>query len=241
MRLASLVRVSPWSLPWNVPPSPSQCFAVASTDVGLPSCPCKPADHRSSIGADQRRIRTVAFVGPAPAWILDDSEGWREGPGEAGGAHLLGGRPADPVHQLRIVRRAEPDVMREERRTVDIVMPVDRVHAPDHRHFHLHVGRHRGAVEFVRQFQPVVDAGMHVHRRPRTAAVEDRADIVFAHVVGRDRADVGLGDLADLLLERHALDDRADAGIERRVGIGRGRSVSWRSGLQRRACRKQRS
>jgi hypothetical protein len=33
------------------------------------------------------------------------------------------GRPADARHQRGIVRRAEPDVVREERRAVDVVVP----------------------------------------------------------------------------------------------------------------------
>ena len=127
----------------------------------------------------------------------------------------LRGRVADPRHQRRIVRRAEPDVVREKRRAVDIVVAVDGVGAPDHRHLDRHVGRHRRAIIFVGQLQPVVDARVHVHRRPGAAAVEDRAEIIAANLVGRDRANVGLGDLPDLLLERHAGDDRANAGVDR--------------------------
>ena len=48
--------------------------------------------------------------------------------------------------------------------------------------------------------------------------------IISANLVGRDRADVGLGHLPDLLLERHSGDDRADAGVER--GIRR-RPLDW--------------
>ena len=117
------------------------------------------------------------------------------------------------------MRGAEPDIVREERRAIDIVVPVDRVGAPDHRHLDRHVGRHRRAVIVVGQLQPVADAGVHVHARPGAAAVEDRAEIIAADIVGRDRADVGLGHLPDLLLERHSGDDRADARFDR--GLGR--------------------
>src|SRR3546814_10681858 len=39
-------------------------------------------------------------------------------------------------------------------------------------------------------------------------------------VLGRDRADVGLDQLADLLLDRHLLDQRVDARLGRGVGNG---------------------
>ena len=97
-------------------------------------------------------------------------------------------------------------------------------------------------VEVVGQLQPVVDARVHVHARPGAAAVEDRADIVVADVVRRDRADVGLGHLPDLLLERHASDDRADARLDRRIGGGDGSSRCRRDSLateEKRGCKTQ--
>src|SRR5205085_4946412 len=39
------------------------------------------ADHCLAIAAHKRRIGTIAFVGPAPARVLDDREGRSEGPG----------------------------------------------------------------------------------------------------------------------------------------------------------------
>jgi len=113
----------------------------------------------------------------------------------------------DPPHQQRIVRRAEPDIVGKEGRSIDIVMPVNRVGAPKNRHLDRHVGRHRRTVVIVGLLQPVVDAGVHVHRRPRAAAVEDRPDVIAPHFVGGDRANVRLGDLPDLLLQSHAGDD----------------------------------
>ena len=136
------------------------------------------------------------------------------------------------------MRRAEPDVVREKRRTVDVVVSVDGVGAPDHRDLDRHVGRHRRFVEFVGQLEPIVDAGMHVHARPGAAAVQDRADVILANLVGLDRPDVRLGHLPDLLLERHPSDDRANPGVQRGIRrgcrIGRGRPERRLCGLARR-------
>ena len=111
--------------------------------------PLQAADHRFGIHADFGRIRTVAFVGPAPARVLDDGQGRSERPGDASCPNLLCSHSADASDQRRIMRCAKPDIVREKRRAVDVVIAVNRVDAPNHRHPNLHVGRHRGAVEFV--------------------------------------------------------------------------------------------
>ncbi|KIU01475.1 hypothetical protein QU38_01425, partial [Staphylococcus aureus] len=78
----------------------------------------------------------------------------------------------------------------------------------------------------VRQRGPVGDGRVLPHPRPGAAAVEDRSDVVAAHFVRRDRADVRLSHLADLLLERHAAHDARDPRFHR--GIGRGGGAECR-------------
>ncbi len=109
------------------------------------------AHHRFAIGPNQVGIGAVAFVRASPARVLHDRERRREGPGDTGGAHLLGSHVADTLHQRRVMRSAEPDIVREKRCAVDIVVPVDRVGSPDHGNLHLHVGRHARPVECVRK------------------------------------------------------------------------------------------
>ena len=94
---------------------------------------------------------------------------------------------------------------------------------------------------------------MVVAVRPRIAAVENRAEFVGFHVPGRDRADVDLDQLADLVLQRHApeqlVDPRLHLGItlelhrEGRPGGGvrhRGGGRCRRSDLRLRLCRVRR-
>ena len=92
------------------------------------------AAHRLiAVGARDPRVLGEALVGAAPAVVADDGERRREGPVLAGRAHLLGGRGLDVADQARVVRRAEPDVVREQRRAEDVRVAVDRVDPPDRR------------------------------------------------------------------------------------------------------------
>src|SRR3546814_17894337 len=45
-----------------------------------------------------------------------------------------------------------------------------------------------------------------------------RAEVVLAHLFGRDRLDLGLGHLPDLLRQRHPGHDLAHARLDRRIG-----------------------
>src|SRR5436190_1883923 len=73
---------------------------------------------------------------------------------------------------------------------------------------------------------------MHVHRGPRAAAVEDRPDIILADLVRRDRPDVDLCDLPDLLFKSHASHNRAYAGVYHLVRFGLVPRYSWPSGVR---------
>ena len=183
------------------------------------------ADDRLGVGADERGIGRIAFVSPAPARILRHRNRRREHPGDPGRPDRPRGGVADARQQRRIVRRAETDVVREERRAVDVVVAVDRVGAPDDRDLDRHVGRHRRVVEALRQCEPVGHARVLAVARPGAAAIEDRAEIVAPDIVRSDRPDVGLGHLPDLLLERHSGDDPPNQRFVR--GGITGCRVSW--------------
>ena len=131
---------------------------------------------------------------------------------------------ADALHELRIARRAEIDRMREDRGACDIVVAVHGVRAPDQRD--PRAGAHRSVPKCVSEIEPRSRRRAHVPARRGIAAVEDGAQAILAHVIGRHRADVGLDDLADLVLERKRRDDLFQARLERlirRRPCGRGR------------------
>ena len=95
-------------------------------------------------------------------------------------------------------------------------MAVHRIGAPhDWDRGLTHRDIHRGVVESVGQFEPFLRRSQIVAARPRIAPVEDRAEAVTAHILGRDAGDVGLDDLTYLLFDRHAREDRLDARLAR--------------------------
>ena len=168
-----------------------------------------------------------ALVGAAPAVVAHHGHGGRERPVDAGGAHLARDGLADALDQRRVVGGAQADVVREQRAAVDVVVAVDGVGAPDHRHLDAMSVLIEASNQRVGHRQPGVARGVLVHARPGAAAVEHRADVVAAYVVGRDGADVGLRHLADLLGQRHVVDDGADLRLLR--GVERGRRLERRA------------
>ena len=187
------------------------------------------ANDRVGVGADERGIGRIAFVGPAPARIFRHRNRRREHPGDPRRPDRPRGGVADADQQLRIMRRAETDVVREKRCAVDVVVAVNRVGSPDHRDLDRHVGRHRRVVEALRQCEPVGHARVLARARPGTAAIEDGPEIIAPDILRSHRPDVGLGHLPDLLLERHPGDDPADQRFVRRGITGCGVSClrSW--------------
>jgi hypothetical protein len=135
--------------------------------------------------------------------------------------------------QARVVRGAEANIMRVQRGPVYVVVPVDGVDAPYHRHLDGQVGCHRRVVITVGQRHPVARRGELVFIRPAAAAIQDRAHGVIAHLGRRDRSDFRLRHLADFLAQRHAGHDGAHACLQRRIGrhgAGDARPVSQRRG-----------
>jgi hypothetical protein len=77
---------------------------------------------------------------------------------------------------------------------------------------------HRGVIEPVCKSEPLTRWSKFVPIRRRVAAVQDGAKAKVAQIFGSDAGDVGLDELADLLLERHDPDQCGHPGLESRVG-----------------------
>ncbi len=163
------------------------------------------------------RVGGIAFVGAPPTWIVRYCQRRREHPVDAGGTHRVCGGPADPLDQRGVAGRAQPDVVREQRGTVDVVVAVHCIGAPDHRDRRARIGGQRGRPIRIGQLQPLRDRGVLVHARPGAAAIEDRADVVLADLVGRDHLDLGLGHLAHLLRQRHLRHDLLHPRLQRSI------------------------
>ncbi len=168
------------------------------------------------IGAHFLRVGREAFIGAAPAFVLDDGNGRGKGPVDAGGAHGLAGRLADLGDQFGVVGGAQADIVGKKGGAIDIRMAVDGVGAPEQRDLRLRV-------EGVGHLHPVAGGGVLVHVRPRSAAVQHRAERVGLDVGGGDGLDLDLRHLGDLLAQRHALHQAGDLGFDfgvRRDGGG---------------------
>ena len=165
----------------------------------------QPAHHRADIGGDQLRIRGVAFVSAAPAEVLRHRDGGRESPFLPGHTDFLGRHRADLLDQVGIAHRAEADIVREDRRANDIRVAVDSVRSPHDRDTKSAVTLvDRSEVKGVGGGEPVGRGGEIVAVGAAVAAHQDRAEIIGLHILWRDAAQVGLHQLADLLLQGHA-------------------------------------
>lgn len=174
--------------------------------------------HGGGIAGHHLRRFGVAFVGASPAIILGYRNGRRERPLHAGDAGLQRGDATDLPQQLRIARGAQPDVVREQRGTHDVALPVHGIDAEQQRDGLAAFGRiHGGVVERVGQRQPFGRRGVIAAAGIGVASGQDRAEAVAAHVVGGDAGDVALHQLADLFLHRHAGHQVGDPLLQRRI------------------------
>ena len=180
----------------------------------------QPFDHLSGIGLNDLWLFRIAFVGPTPAVVLHHRHRRREAPVDAGRRRFRRGRRADTPDQRRVARRAKADIVREQRRADDIVVAMHRVGAPDDRHDRPPIAAlHRRVVERVEQLQPFRGRGEFIAVGRRIAAVEDRTEFVRLEVLGRDRGDIDLDQLADLILHAHPLQDRVDPCLDLRIAF----------------------
>ncbi len=176
-----------------------------------------PHDRARIIGDDARVLR-IALIGPTPAIIARHRDRGCESPVHARGAHLGCRRGADTTDQRRIMRGAEPYVVGKQRSAEDIVVAMHRVYRPHQRDADMVRARiDRGLPIGLDHVHPVLDGGVLVALRERAAAILDAADMIVADIVGRDPADFWLERLADLLLQRHLLEDIGDLCLDREI------------------------
>ncbi len=192
----------------------------------------QPADHGGGVGGHDLGIFRIALVGSAPAVVPHHGQGRSERPVHAQRPHLLGRGRADPADEVGITRRAQADIVREERGSVDVVVAVHGVGGPHHRDADAAIGRiDRGVVIAIDHLQPVGDRGVLVAARNRAAAVLDAADVVAAHVVGDDRLHLRLQGLADLFLDAHPGEHGLDPRLHRRILANRAVGLGPEGGM----------
>ena len=166
----------------------------------------QPLDQRRAERCDDPRIFGIAFVSPAPAVVPRDGDGGREVPVDAGRRDLHRGCRADPAEQVGITRRAQTDIVREDRRADDVGVAVDRVGAPDGRDDRLATGHRprRSEIHLVGEAQPLRAGSEFVAIGAAIAAVEIGAEAIARHVLGSEAVDLRLDELGDLALDAHA-------------------------------------
>ncbi len=166
-------------------------------------------DARRTQVRDELRALAVPLVRPAPADVLGDGDDRAERPPNPGGVHLERGRAAHLLREGRIIRGTEPDVVREDRRAFDVVVPMHGVHAIQHRD--AETGPERGLLV---RLDHVVPGLRGVGGRDAAAAAEDRPKADLARRRRVDRILLDLGHLADLLVERHFAQQGCDAVLD---------------------------
>ena len=191
--------------------------------------PGQIALHRGNecrgIVAHQRRIRRVTFVGSAPARALHHRQSGGENPAYAGCPYLFGGEMRDAPDKFGIMRRAQADIMRKQRCAEHIVVAVNSVGSPDNRNLGRQIGRHRGFMVVAGERHPIGNRSLLLTPRPCPAAVQNRANIMLAGLIRRDRPDIRLGHLPDFLPQGHLTQNGDDAGFDRGIvliGFGKG-------------------
>lgn len=176
--------------------------------------------HRAGVGRYDRGLLRIALVSAAPAIILHDGDGRREAPVDAGRRRLRRGCRADAADEVGVARGAERDVVRKQRRANDVVGAVHRVGAPDDGHDRATVAAlHRRVVEGIEQFQPLGCGRELVIVGGRVAAIQDRAELVRLQILRRDRGDVDLDQLPDLVLDAHPAEHRVDARLDLGIAL----------------------
>lgn len=161
-------------------------------------------DQRHGEARDQLGVLAVALVAAAPADVERDADGRGEAPAHTGGGRLEGGGAADAAHQVHVVHGAEADVVREDGGAHHVVVPVHGVGAVEQRDAEAAPGR--GPAEAHDHLAP---GGGRVGHGVAAPAGKDGADAVEADLVRGDAVLLHLRHLADLLAQRHALQQRA--------------------------------
>jgi hypothetical protein len=163
-----------------------------------------------------------ALVRPAPALVAGDGDAGREGPANSRRSDLLGRGPGHAFDEARVTRAAEADVVREEDRPDHVVVAVDGVDA-------VHERDAQAGLEGVRLITVVHlrPAGGRAVGRGGAAAAQHRAEEEVSDVgLPLEARAVGLGHLADLLVERHVAEEGLHVPGGRGGRVGRGGSAA---------------
>ena len=196
--------------------------------------PLQALDHGRGVGADDLGILGVALIGPSPAAVAGHGEGRSEVPVLPGHRHLARGHPAQLTHQIGVVGGAQADVVRQQRGADHVVVTVHRVQAPDDRDRHAALGGvHRRFPEGVGKGQPIRRRRALLVAGPAAAAVEDRAEAVGLDLRRRHVVDLGLDDLADLVLDRHCCEELRDRPLDLGIRRHRARHLRPARGIDR--------
>ena len=177
-------------------------FALQET--GTTGFALHPPDNCAGVRRNDHRIFRVAFIGPPPAIILRHCQGRCEIPIEAGGAYFLCCNSRDAPEQIRVPGSAQPDIVREDHRTLDIAVAMDCVRAPEQGDSHAPIGNvGRCGPEIIGQRDPLLNRGHLSSARGAVAPIQNRPEIIALRLLGRHCRDVGLENLSDFFLERH--------------------------------------
>ena len=166
--------------------------------------------RRNAEFGDKFRVVGIAFVGAAPAFVLRDGNARRERPADAGAGNFSGGHAFGALDELGVVRRAEGDVMREDRCAINVVMAVDGINAVKQGNLQPRLQRLR--LKTIGKIQPVLRrvAAGGIGR----AAAQDGAEKIFFNVsLVFQRAGIHLHHLADFFVERHLREQGVGFGV----------------------------
>ena len=199
----------------------------------------QPAHRGLAELGHQRRVLAEALVRAAPALVARHGHARRERPVDAGRADFGAVSAADLLDQLRVARGAQADVVRKDHGADHVAVAVHGVDAVEERDLQ---ARLEGmGLDVLVHRAPVLDG---VGLRIRIAAAQHRPEEVLLDVGPvLDEQLIGLGHLADLLVERHLREKGLGLGVERqqlrlrRHGSGLGRDDRGEQQGQR--CRGQ--
>ncbi len=161
-------------------------------------------NHLASKSLHDAWIFRPGFISTAPAIIASYRNGGGEVPVQASYCQLTRCGPADFLQQIWIIGRTQTDIVREQGRADDVTHAVYRIRTPNNGNTGAAVGFiDRGVVIVVGHLDPVGNGGIFVAIRCRTAAIQDRSQVIVSDIVGGHFIDLGLENLADFFFQRH--------------------------------------
>ena len=213
---------------------------IATQEIRSARLALQTAHERWCILRKDLGILGVRLVCAAPTNVLRYGDRRRECPFLTRHAQLTRGDLADTLHQLRVARRAECDVVREQCRADDVVVTMNRIDAPKNRNRMTAATRiHRRFIECIGRFEPLRRRRQIVAIRTGVAADENRTQSILAHIIRCHAAQIGLNDLPDFLFDAQRTDELIESRLDRAV-VDRG-SLRLRPELRMHLARSSRA